>query len=281
MFAVMLFYIADYWIADYFFYALFILHPQQLLVDFEVWRLVTFPLAPNSFESFILFSLTFYYISSKLELLVDKVRYPFWLLTIVFLQGIVMTLFYWNQDVQIHGMEGISIFVLSFYTMLQPKAKIDFLKFNNIPVIYFSGAIFAVWLALKISFTMGNSPVLLRDLLFAAYGFIVAFLIYIQVKFSQKMIKKRRIKEPLAVPVTPSEELSLVMSSTGKFKRQHQKQRDECPEDEYYTYTLTNDEEENERKLNIILEKIHSTGKDSLNFWEMKYLKEYSESIKI
>ena len=280
MFAVLLFYIVDYWILDHFFYIFSILNPKNLINDFEVWRLVTFPLAPNSFESFVLFSLTFYYISSKLELLVDKVRYPFWLLTIVFLQGIVMTLFYWNKDIQISSMEGISFFILSFYTLIQPRAKIDFLKFTNIPVVYFSSSIALLWLSMKIGFSYDNTPVLFRDLNYAFFGIFTGLLIYLQVKFSQKMIKKKKISQIHNVPIPPSEELSLVMMSSGKFKRQYQKQRDECPEEDNYYYTLSNDAEENEQKLNMLLEKIHNSGKDSLSFWELKYLKDYSESLK-
>ncbi len=279
-----LFFMALVYFADFtsggFIANIFALNPYALIHKFEIWRIITFPLIGGSAEAILLFSLTFYYISSRLELLVDKLRYPFWLFTLVFLQGIVLTLLFWKSNIIIGGMEGISFFIITFYSLIQPKSKIKFLKFRPIPIYLFSFMLVAIWLALKVySYTYLSTNIsFLPSLASALFGVTLGSMIYLQIRISQKMSRNYNVNKDKNLKVTAPKELSMSMISGQKLRKQFHQQREEYKEDDYL-YQLTNDAAENEEKLNILLEKIFINGKDSLSFMELKFLKDYSKKL--
>ncbi len=258
---------------------IFALNPLAIVNNLELWRFVSFPLSAGSSEAILLFSFTFFYISSRLEILVDKLRYPIWLFTLVFLQGIVLTLIFWKSNINIAGMEGISIFVLTFYTLIQPKSKIEVLKFKPVPIFIFSLNLLIFWSLFKIiSFMGGYTNSILPSVASSIFGLTFAILIYTQIKISHKIFKNKYPNETNTYSVPAPEELSVAMMSSSKSRRQYQSQREEYKEDDYI-YKLSNDPIENEEKLNILLDKIFLHGKDSLSFMELKFLKDYSNKI--
>lgn len=258
----------------------FALNPAKLLTDFEYWRLFTFPFAFSSGEALFLFLATFFFISENLEDILRQTLYPLLLMLLTVLQGIVMTLLYWRDDVNIAGMEGLSFFVIIFFLVLNPKSKIQIMDFKAIPSVLFALGIVFIWSLVKIynMFTAGFSNVDISMAL-AAFGIISAMMTSLQIKITQKNREKRLLKATEELKVPKAEELSYALFSGKNLRKYESEDPFEELGDEFEPSLLSDNPDENEETLNAILDKINSDGKESLEQSEIKFLEEYSHKI--
>ena len=254
--------------------------PSELVRNLYLWQLLTFPFAPNGIESILFFGLVFYFVSPKLESYIEGLRYPIWLFLLIILQGCILTLVFINSKITITGLDGIAFYVLVVYSLLKPKDKIEVLNFPPMPIIAFALLISFLWFGLKlVNFsTIGNESNLLSSISSSLFGITSGLLHYLQIRFSGfSHTKNDDISTDNSIKLPSPEELSLAHSSNLRLKKLYQNKNLNFSEN--YSDILSDDMQENEDKLNEILDKIIISGKDSLTNFEKKFLDEYSKKL--
>lgn len=259
---------------------IFLFDPVAITKDFEYWRFLTYPFSTGTMEGVLLFALSFYVISTKLEEVFKKSYYPLLLLLLITLQSIVFTLVYIFTGIQINvsGMEGISLFVLTLFVLLRPNEKVAFLNFPILSTTVFSLMLFFVWAGLKYyNITINNEPETASAIAVSIYGIGGAVIMFLQIRALQILIR-RRIKEKKseAKVLKQEEEPSYAFMSQNKLKNYYQ----ESDSNDEYDIVLSDNPEENEQILNGILDKINNFGSDAISNPEKRFLEEYSKSLK-
>ncbi|MCO5251793.1 MAG: rhomboid family intramembrane serine protease [Candidatus Kapabacteria bacterium] len=255
------------------------LRPNDVLDNLMIWKLLTFPFTPGTIEAMLLFAMTFYFISPKLEEIVDQFRYPSWLFLLSILHGCAMTLIFWKTDVVIAGMEGVAFFVLTLYLFLKPKSMVEFMKFPPLSTVLFTAGLIFLWFGMKIvNVTGGINTQFIPQFSSALFGITLGALIYLQIRLASNHRSRSRVdRYDSDLKVPRPEELSVALISNTKLKKQYRTLEDEL-ETELYSL-LSDDPAENEEKLNEILDKIAVHGKDSLSPYENRFLEEYSKQL--
>ncbi|HPP40321.1 MAG TPA: hypothetical protein PK498_08525, partial [Candidatus Kapabacteria bacterium] len=104
--------------------------------------------------------------------------------------------------------------------------------------------------------------------------------VYIPIRNMRKYIEKREFEinsskqRQVKINIPEPEEIVAArkISNVNISQIYHKYEEDYCE--------LSDNEEENEEKLNQILDKINEKGKESLSYYEKKFLNEYSKRIK-
>lgn len=255
-----------------------VLNPKALIENYQVWRLFSFTFAPGSTEAVLLFAGVFYFISPKLEKILNTKIYPILLFLVVFLQGIVTSLLFWNTNVQVAGAEGLAFFVLTHTTLLRPNDRVyNMLGVKNVS---FALTILLIWVAFKAG-SISNLGVYNQapSLLAALFGITSGILIYAQIRYFQRIIDKRKSVSTYKPTIPSPEELSLSLARFGS-----KLPAEKLDETSYYRnpsvkVAITDDPDLNEELLNDILDKINENGKASLTPSEIKFLNDYSNRL--
>lgn len=272
------FYFLDY-LFDGFFYNIFVLNPVKLIGEFEYWRLFTFPFAYSTNEAFFLFIATFFFISENLEDILRQTLYPALLMLLTVLQGISMSLLFWQKDINISGMEGLSFFIIVFFLVLNPKSKIQIFEFRPIPSVLFALSIIFIWSLVKIFhiYQVGfeNIDVTITS---AGFGIITGMMTSAQIKYIQKVQKQKIRDKAEGLQIPKPEEYSYAMMSGNKYQQYNSPSHDNYT-DPFSGSLISEDPEINEETLNSILDKINEKGKEQLSPSEIKFLDEYSKML--
>jgi membrane associated rhomboid family serine protease len=262
------------------------LHFDPTLVtygNYEYWRFLSYPFATGTIEGVLLFALTFYIISPKIENILKKLHFPLLILLLILFHSVINTFLFLNNDINIniYGMEGVSIFVLTLYVFLRPKEKVGILNFPIISTALLSFLIIMTWAGLKYyNIVVNNEPLTYSAVSTFIIGVGSALVLFAQIKLLQIFTKKKMIKkqdDPKIPQEKEEEKYSYAMMSQSNVKKYNQDQ--ESYDEEHDELILSNDPEENEQILNDILEKISEHGKESITPPEIKFLREYSKHI--
>lgn len=259
---------------------IFHLNPELIVKNYEYWRFITYPLATGTMEGVLLFALSFYVISTKLEDVLKRSYYPLLLFLLISLQGIVFALFYLFSGININisGMEGISLFVLTLYILLRPSEKVAFLNFPILSTTVFSVSLFSVWAGLKYyNVTVNMEPEIESAIASIVFGIGSALIMFVQIRLLQILIRRRYKDQRSNVNLPQEEEPSYAFMTQAKLRKYYQEQDRISEEDDIL---LSNNPDENEQILNDILDKINIHGTDSITIPEKRFLKEYSKYLK-
>lgn len=256
------------------------LEPAMIIKQLNLWKLVTFPFAPGGAESIFLFALVFYFISSKLEAFIEGPKYPLWLFLLTLLQGCILTLVFINSNIIIAGMDGISFYILVVYSLLRPKEKIYFLNFPPMPVLAFSTLLAFIWFGLKlVNFsTGGDNALFLSALGSSLFGITAGLIHFLQIRLTGlNSSRNTKIENSSEFEMPSPEEISISHTTNAKLRKLYQPVKADYLDEE--AYLLSEDMSENEDKLNEILDKISTNGKESLTPLERRFLHEYSKKL--
>lgn len=253
------------------------LNPSLIINDFQIWRIITFPLAGTSVESYILFFITFTMISPNLEKSFKKPFYLLFISLLICLHGAISIILNYNTNINFFGSEGISFFVISLFVFINFKKKIQFSKLNPIKTPKFALSIIAFWLISVVahSYLFNDSNILYISGFSGLFGIISALLIFGEMKIIEYVKNRnKKIVEPI-IEIPRPEELAMAYSQPkfeksrfNKFFNTH-----------HSNDGLFDDEDFTEDHLNSILDKVNEQGLDSLSEYEVEYLKEYSQRI--
>lgn len=187
---------------------------------------------------------------------------------------------YFDLQIQISGMEGVSIFILSLYILLKPNDKVGILNFPIMSTTMLSILIFLIWAGLKYyNITVNYEPITESAIAVSGFGIISSFIVFSVIKIFES-IKIRQLKEKKddvkQSKEKQEEKFSYAMTSRSNVKKYYQEKEMLEDVDELI---LSDDPQENEQILNDILDKINIHGKDSITTTEEKFLREYSKLL--
>lgn len=249
---------------------------NKLANNFEYWRLFTYPFVFNSVESAIIFIPVFLYISPYIEKFLTLRIYPIFLFLISFFIGIIVTVIFWDNTVMIAGTDGLSFFVLAMFILLSYKSN---LIVEKKPAIFIGLTAVFFWLIFKY-FVVENFGILAvaPSLVASSTGIVFGVGVFVQINQIAKN-KIKRIKNKLMriqnqeIKLPTTEELVYIMHlnkiNLTKNKTSESKNKIQFVENSA----------ENEKLLNKLLDKISTSGKNSLSLEEIVFLEEYSRHI--
>ena len=207
---------------------------------------------------------------------------------LIALQGATATILFWGQDVDFRGISAITSFILTLSLILFPKERFMFgrlpiIKNVHIILIFFL-LIFAVGLPNYENADFASIEAFTFPILF---GSAMAGLFFLQVWFIKKIYLPKKHTESI------NEIKQILTQARESVKKMESSLVDEPvyaspkiarirPQDlkNKKLIEFTDDQEENEEKLNIILDKIHKKGIGELSINEMEFLNKYSENLK-
>jgi membrane associated rhomboid family serine protease len=164
------------------------LNPEAVLQNWELWRLVTFPFSAYSLEGILLFGFTFLIVGPKVEQYIGRYIYPFVLSLLVLLEGILLTLSFWKENVAIGGMEGLSFFVLTLYSLLYFGKRSDFSNYRPTKARMIVSLVAFAWASVLLtrSLLTANMEYLITNSASAMIGLFSGILLYIQLRMLKK-----------------------------------------------------------------------------------------------
>lgn len=253
-------------------YNLFALTPAAITQNFEFWRLLTYPLATTSTESFLLLTISVGLFSSLLELSFSTRRFILSILGLVISQGLLYVVAFGgvSKGVVLSGGDGISFFLMAMYTFVMPNRSIHVWRRIEI-----RGLFVVMVLALTSFFFSAyrayhdTSDLFYYGAISSAYG--VVFAVLLTSVLHQRLKRVRRLNGRIAPEriderfVEQEEEL---VSTFGKSDRGVSK---------LYYPEAHRDEEE---LMNQLLDKIFEHGQDSLTPEEKSFLEDYSQRMR-
>lgn len=240
----------------------------------DYWKAISYLLIQPDVASFFLVLFTFTLISPFLENLLSS-KY-FAKLTFIFalFQGIAVPLFFFlikDYSSIISGADGLAIFVLTLFTLLNPGYSVSAGKLN-IKTRFLTVTTILTWLAVKTPLLiMGSWSLLLPTLVFAVLGVAAGVVSYFVLR-----------EEPKDDMYINFDDIDIIMPKVEELKpaliAKEMKNNKESIDYEHHV-EYTNNPREDEESLNTILDKINEFGKDSLTADEMNFLKEYSSHL--
>ncbi len=248
------------------------LKPSLVINQFEFWRIISFVFAPGQIEGILLFTFAFFIIAPKLEELIKKEFFLLFLFLIITLQGTVHTIISWDKNITLAGFEGVSIFILVLYTLLNLKQKIKFLILPQISIITITLLTVVIWIVLKyFSYKVYGFNILLAGASSLSFGIVMSILTVGQLRIIKALLYKKNISQKQNIE-KPLEEKMKVMNQGGE---------DIIKTGLYDSFwdDYDDDDELSEQKLNEILDKINEQGRDALAPSERQFLKDYAKKI--
>lgn len=249
--------------------------PNLVIDNFQLWRVISFPLATPPIESIVLFAFVFYFIAPKIESLLPRRFYPILLSLLVMLQGVISTLTFWKSSLVFTGMDGLSFFIMFLFALLSISKKTLPYWFNPLRtglMILLSGGLWTSALLLN-SNKVGDNLIITGSA-GALFGILYACATYIQIRFaSRKATKNDNLGLPPNVSIPSPEELKYAMAGINE-KKYLQNAGDDLLDKESDMGFVPDED-----RLNEILDKISESGKESLTPHELQYLQDYSNSI--
>lgn len=274
-------------ISNYAFVDFLSLQPKVVLEQLNLWKILTFPFAINTIDSFILFLFSFHFFSEKLEKIIGSIRYSIWLLILNLILGCLVTLLFWNSTFHFAGLDSISFFVISLYMMLKPKSYINISKLR----IYVMPSVLLflmIWISTKIlAYGLNDMTMAINTLTSFLFGITSSLLIYFQIRiYTDKRDEKAIVNESKTSSEKEEdlEYLSAIKEKNASYlynteKISHDSVSDLSEHYDYTNYGISKDPIINEERLNFILDKINDKGQDSLTVSEKKFLYYYSKQL--
>lgn len=274
-------------VSNYAFVDFLSLQPKVVLEQLNLWKILTFPFAINSIDSFILFLFSFHFFSEKLEKVIGSIRYSIWLLILNLILGCLVTLLFWNSTFNFSGLDSISFFVISLYMMLKPKSYINISKLR----LYVMPSVLLflmIWISTKILvYGINDVTMAINTLTSFIFGVTSSLLIYFQIRIYTDKRDEKPILNEVKSSLPKEEDLEFLSAIKEKNASylynteniNHDSVADLYDKYDYSNYGISKDPSVNEERLNFILDKINDKGQNSLSVSEKKFLYYYSKQL--
>ncbi len=252
-----------------------LLIPENVIELNQWWRTLTYPIIIESIENIFLFFITFLIFAPKLEETYHSIMFPVVIILNIFLQGIILSAIFFNENMIFNGMVGINFFIITNFLFNNYKSNVVLFNRYTMPASFFVTFLVFFWLsAIFGKYVFFNEKnYLIQNLSMSSVGIIFGIFTFLQDKFTKSKesnISSKKIK--VDNPINP-QELLLTTIANKELKKVNEKLK-EVLDDKFKEVTSYYDE----NKLNQILDKINLFGYDSLNQDEIDFLKNYSKN---
>jgi membrane associated rhomboid family serine protease len=262
-----------------------VLYPNLILENFEFWRILSFPILINSFDGLLIFLFSFNFFAPKLEKLIGHFRFfgISFILSIIF--GSLFVLLFSKINIAFSGFDHIGIFVITLYLLFKPKSNLNIFK-TKVNVLPITLLFIVLWICVKIYiYGLNDFNEAITSISSIIFGVISSVVVYFKMKsnvLSAHNITKSIIEEAHNYQFDNSnfneQKSQNFLYNIDKLKKSSKENQLNDFEDDMIEI-FEKEMELNEDKLNEILDKINSKGKDSLTIFERKFLIDYSKKI--
>lgn len=244
-------------------------------IDISYQNIITYFILPGSGASLFLTIFALWYFSHKIERMIKSLLFPVIFILMVAFIGVLYSLIFWSSSTAgLLGLEAVSIYTISLILFLRPKQEITLIPGIKSPAYIISSAILLIWITWNLFsyFTSGVNQILLNMAFNSGFGLLFALLSFLQIKAFNKHIERNVSKTLKDINLPSPEELSMAIMTNSRMKKLYSQQED-------LSISLSADPDENEDRMNEILEKIAENGKDSLSVEEIRFLEDYSKTL--
>ena len=240
-----------------------ILVPRMILVDFEFWRLITYPIALN-FGGLLIGSIVFSQPGEEIESMFGKGKYGLALIVVTLLTALIHLGSFWGSStIALSGPINISLFVMVGYVYLFPSSSVTIIFFSLQSKILLLLMVGFVLLMSGLAIANGIAPqILLSEGLAGLISGVVWFHILYQ-------------KYPIMLGAVRTIETLFARREPISNRRGYQKEIIQTKKKKEKGDNSMSDEE----RLNLILEKIAEKGSENLTKEEQNFLNEYSSRL--
>ncbi len=253
-------------------YSFLSLDPDRVFKNFELWRILSYPLSSFDTASFLLLSLSLGIFASHLEITFSTKRFALSAGALVLSFGLLYSLvsLSLNQHYVLSGGDVLSFFIISLFAFLQPQRSIVLLQRYEIRAIHVILVLAASALTYRvIAFATQGVNGLYYGLLPSIYGLCFGLVVTTLLQQQLKRVRAMNLtshREILDDSLLEQEEE--LVSSFGKNDRNMSKL--------FYPDPQRSDEE----MLNLLLDKIIDHGQESLTPEEKSFLEDYSQRMR-
>lgn len=251
------------------------LNTQRVTVNSEFWRLFTYPFTFLNIESLTLAIIAFGIFSPKIERKYKNFMLPIMLFLLSVMHSTVFNWLFMFDNQSMGGSEGLSIFVLSFFFLNNPKAKVKIMNMAPFSARNLILGIFTIW-AMVIFFKISNQEnhQALNSTIFGSLGLVNALVLYLQIKlvdrYRNKKYQQHTFFEQEELTKIEKDELSLALIASQQKKFNQRKDE---------RFVISSDPLLNEERANELLDKISLNGYESLDPSEVRFLEDYSNNL--
>ncbi|OYT14485.1 MAG: hypothetical protein B7C24_18110 [Bacteroidetes bacterium 4572_77] len=207
--------------------------------------------------------------------------YPLLLFILAVFYGLLYTLIFLNYNIVYQGIEPLSFYLITLFTATKFRQYVDLPSINyRLRVAFVSFAMLAVWVILTVmpAIRFGITAIY-PELLSLIFGVSTGLLSFGFMKFLYKrntFKKNKSSAEAQGIQMPDKEELTPAIISAS-----HIEQMIEKDKELFYSKqnAISSEPEENEQRLNKILEKINAEGRESLTDDEQAFLFYYSQQL--
>ncbi len=248
------------------------LDPNRVLHNFELWRLLSYPLSTLSLASFMLLSFSIGIFSSALEVAFSTKRFVGTIASLVLAQGLVYTALCagFSQPYVLSGGDTVSFFVMAMFVFVQPTRSVSLWRRYEVRGLSLALSFVGLSIGYRSYLAIHDGPEqLYYGVLPAIFG--VVFAIMLTTVVHQQLKRVRRLNNVSHVDFMDErliEQEEELVSSFGKSDRALSKL--------YYPEPQRSDEE----MLNLLLDKIFEHGQESLTPEEKTFLEDYSQRMR-
>jgi hypothetical protein len=248
-----------------------VLLPSKVFPGFELWRLLTYPLA-RDFMGLLIASICFGAPAEEVEGMIGTRQFGILLLMVTVSAGLMhLVLFLGEEQYALGGPISTALFVLVGFVYLFPQSEVRLLFFSvrSWIVLAFSSAI--VLFMTIFAITSGASPWLLFS--YGGFGLLLGA-IYFHVRYQKYAVLLRPIRS-LERMVTGSRQTAPVRPSSSQRRVQvSPATRIRIPFQKAAPRDISDEE-----RLNMILDRINESSYSALTEEEQRFLREYSSRI--
>lgn len=253
------------------------LTPSMLLGAGEFWRVLLYPFGEMTIPDAVLMVFAFTVCSAYFEKTFRTALYPLLLITVGIFYGLVFTGVFFNYNFPVTGFEPLSFFLISFWSLVRRHNSISF-KSRKFKTYRLTTLVLLLWFLLYLpAFIAADYTALLKAGSAMIFGSAVGTGSYFFVRFLYNRKISSLSKTRSEIPDVPRpEELTPALISGSNIEKIIDRDKER-----YFSSTvnLSSDPEENEDTLNRILDKINSSGRESLSPEEIRFLDKYSQQI--
>lgn len=261
------------------------LKPERVLQNFELWRLVTYPLVASDACGLLLFCYAVFVLVPRIEAMFNMYRFSILMPMILLLQGIVYTFVFGMGGHVLCGTDAVTICSMLLPMLVYPRRRSYYLIATLKMQVHVSLMFLVLWACIifyRTNLYMSEN-IVINATVALIFGGVSALIILNRINAEIELSRAERLRNSMLLRVekpfigesglSPADCANIKKSE--QFVRQLKKNLEAETNHDNYVETLSN-----EANLNKVLDKINDYGKESLTDDEKRFLYDYSKNMK-
>lgn len=251
--------------------------PSAVLWQHQWWRMLTYPFADTSFWNLFSTSLLLYFFAPEIEQLLTPKRFVRYSAIFILLHGTLYLSLMHSSSFPLVGLHTYALAVLTIFAYFYPQVEFFFFGLITVRMWVLAAVIIGFSVVSSLLTVVQGYSTIAAFFAHATGGVLIAFVfahLYFQkyhLPFLSFLLRSRTTTPP-PPPSLYQPSIAPTVQKTQYFPRHEKKTSPSAT-------PSSHEEEFNEHRLNTILDKINSHGKDSLTKEEQQFLEEYARRL--